>query len=320
MILSLCRDITERKRAEQALREAHDQLERRVQERTAELQAANRSLSESEARLRLALDASNAGAWSWDAATHTSGWDDRYHEMYGFDPQRPRSFDAWITRVHPEDRQGLVARIQKLQEPGAASSWNQEFRVLHPVKGERWMAGLGSIERDEAGRALRFSGINLDITERKHMVQALRESEAKYRRLHESMTDASVVVDMTGRIMEFNPAYQAMLGYTADELGQLTYVDLTPEKWHALRGADSRRADPPRGYSEVYEKEYRRKDGTVFPVELRTFLLRGADDQPAGMWAIVRDITRRKQTEEALREARDTLEARVQERTADCWR
>ena len=59
-------------------------------ERTAELQAANKALSESEARLRLALDASNAGTWSWDAATNTSAWDDRYHEMYGLGSARPQ--------------------------------------------------------------------------------------------------------------------------------------------------------------------------------------------------------------------------------------
>jgi PAS domain S-box-containing protein len=73
----------------------------------------------------------------------------------------------------------------------------------------------------------------------------------------------------------------------------------------------------PRGYSDVYEKEYRRKSGTIFPVELRAFLTRDADGQPAMMWAIVRDITRRKLAEKALRDASDTLEARVKERTAE---
>jgi PAS domain S-box-containing protein len=566
-------EITERKQAETALREANDKLEQRVRERTTELQLANKALSESEARLQLALDASDAGTWSWDATTNTSQWDDRYHKMYGLDPAVPRSFEAWITRVHPVDRQRLVAQIQKLQEHGADSSWDEEFRVLHPVKGERWMAGLGRIDRDEAGRAVCLSGINLDITERKraaealrsqlayietiyqnvpvglcvvdldfryvrinerlaamngipveqhlgrtmrevvphlaqaveavcrqviatgqpvlhlevdgvtdaqpgvrrtwvsswvplkqadgrvigvsllveevtarkhaeeaqraqleyietiyqtapvglcaldadfrylrinevlaamngkpvaehigrtvremvphladgtetvcrqvlatgqpvlglelegatdarqgirrswvtHWVplkqadgrasgisvlveevterkrieQALRESEVKYRRLFESMTDAFVQVDMTGRIIEFNPAYQAMLGYAAEELGQLTFSGLTPEKWHAFEAQIVAEQILARGYSDVYEKEYRRKDGTVFPAELRTFLLRNTAGQPTGMWAIVRDISRRKQTEKALREAWDQLEARVQERTAE---
>ena len=101
-------------------------------------------------------------------------------------------------------------------------------------------------------------------------------------------------VDMAGRITEFNPAYQALLGYTAEELRQKTYVDLTPQKWHAIEARIVTEQISRAGYSEVYEKEYRRKDGTIFPVELRTFLIRDANGQPAAMWAIVRDITERK--------------------------
>ena len=146
---------------------------------------------------------------------------------------------------------------------------------------------------------------------------ALRESEGKYRRLHESMTDAFVSVDMAGRITEFNPAYQALLGYTAEELRQKTYVDLTPQKWHAFEARVVTEQVLLRGYSEVYEKEYRRKDGTIFPVELRAFLIQDANGQPTAMWAIVRDITERKMAEQALCEVNDQLERRVQERTAE---
>jgi len=146
-------------------------------------------------------------------------------------------------------------------------------------------------------------GFNIDITERKQTEEALRESETKYRRLHESMTDAFVSVDMAGRILEFNTAYHAMLGYSADELRRLTYVDLTPEKWRSFETRIVAEQILPRGHSDVYEKEYRRKDGTIFPVELRTFLLCDDKGQPAVMWAIVRDITERKQAETALQES-----------------
>ncbi|MCX6922680.1 MAG: PAS domain S-box protein, partial [Verrucomicrobia bacterium] len=219
--------------------------------------------------------------------------------------------------MHPEDREGLLATIQRLRQPGAGDTWNEEFRALHPVKGERWMVGLGHIERNQSGQAVHFAGINLDLTERKQMEQALRASEEKYRRLHESMTDAFVSVAMDGRITDSNPAYRAMLGYTTKDLSQLTYANLTPEKWHVFEARLVAEQILPHGHSEVYEKEYRRKDGTVFPVELRTFLLHDASEQPAGMWAIVRDITERKRAEQALREAHDLLEARVRERTAD---
>jgi PAS domain-containing protein len=62
-----------------------------------------------------------------------------------------------------------------------------------------------------------------------------------------------------------------------------------------------------RGHSDVYEKEYLRKDGTVFPVEVRTFLIRNEAGKPAGMWAIVRDITERKRMEGELRSTKDYL-------------
>jgi len=133
--------------------------------------------------------------------------------------------------------------------------------------------------------------------------QALQESEGKYRRLHESMMDAFVSVDMTGRIQEFNRAFQGMLGYSETDLKQMRHTDLTPEKWHAFESEIVREQIIPRGYSNIYEKEYRKKDGTIFPVELRTILIHGAFGQPCGMWAIIRDITARKRAEELLAES-----------------
>jgi len=139
-----------------------------------------------------------------------------------------------------------------------------------------------------------------DISERKRAELVLAESEAKYRRLHESMTDAFVMVDMAGHIMESNRAYQEMLGYTPEELIWLTYAQVTPEKWHAEEARIVAERILVQGYSDVYEKEYIHKDGHVFPVELRTFLLRGELDMPSAMWSIVRDITERKRVENEL--------------------
>ncbi len=140
-----------------------------------------------------------------------------------------------------------------------------------------------------------------NITGRLKAEEMLRQSEQKYRGLYESMMDAFVSVDMSGRIREFNLAYQQLLGYSEEELRRLTHMDVTPERWHAFEAQIVRDQVLPRGYSDVYEKEYRRKDGTVFPVELHTSLLRDEGGEPAGMSALVRDITERKHTEGALR-------------------
>ncbi|MDG4595314.1 MAG: PAS domain S-box protein [Candidatus Contendobacter sp.] len=139
-----------------------------------------------------------------------------------------------------------------------------------------------------------------DISERVRAEEALQQSEIKYRHLYESMRDAFSSCSMAGYLQEFNHAFQAMVGYSAEELRQLSYRDLTPEKWHAFEASIIEKQVLGLGYSDVYEKEYRRKDGTVFPVELRTFLLRDAANRPTGMWAIVRDITERKEAGKAL--------------------
>ncbi|MBF0479494.1 MAG: PAS domain S-box protein [Candidatus Omnitrophica bacterium] len=162
-----------------------------------------------------------------------------------------------------------------------------------------------------------LEGSIIDITERKGVENALRESEEKYRRLHESMTDAFVSVNMEGRIQEANRAYQEMLGYSEKELKELTYFDLTPEKWHELEVQITKDQIIPRGYSDVFEKEYQHKDGTIFPVELCIYLVRDHQGQPVRMWGIVRDITERKRAEDSLRQINEELETKVNDRTKE---
>lgn len=138
--------------------------------------------------------------------------------------------------------------------------------------------------------------------------QTLRQSEARYRRLYESLRDAFVQVDMAGKIMEFNTTFQEMQGYTPEELRQLTYRDLTPAKWHAFEADIVAKQVLPLGASSVYEKEYIRKDGTILPVELRTFLLTDETGAPSAMSAIIRDISERKRAEEAIKLAEFSIE------------
>lgn len=155
--------------------------------------------------------------------------------------------------------------------------------------------------RGSAGRIVNYVAAKRDITEYNETELALQESKSKYRLLSDNIRDAFIMVDMAGRILESNQAYQDMLGYTEDELLNLTYVDLTPPRWHELESKIVAEQVLICGYSTVYEKEYRRKNGTVFPIELRTVLRKSADGKPVSMWAIVRDITERRRTEEALR-------------------
>ena len=153
----------------------------------------------------------------------------------------------------------------------------------------------------------------------KQAAEARRNSESRYRQLHQSMRDAYAVVDLESRITECNTAFTDMLGYSAAEIHRLTYEDITPEQWHEHEAKIIRDQVFTRGYSDVYEKEYRRKDGTVFPIELRTFLMRDESGNPAGMWAIIRDITRRKRSEAALRHREALLSSMIENMPVDFW-
>jgi PAS domain S-box-containing protein len=199
-------------------------------------------------------------------------------------------------------------------------AWTADYRIRTRQGEERWVGCAAVDTRDDQGNSLVSIGLFMDITERKRAEEALRESEQKYRLLHDSMMDAFVQTSMDGRIREFNRAYREMLGYTGDELRSLTYMDLTPSKWHEMEARIVREQIIPQGHSDVYEKEYKKKDGTVFPVELRVFLIRNSQGQPASMWAIVRDISDRKKVENLLRQAREDLERRVAERTTELAR
>jgi PAS domain S-box-containing protein len=162
--------------------------------------------------------------------------------------------------------------------------------------------------KDKDGKFLFYEGTVEDITKRKKMEVELQVSENKYRRLHESMMDGFALVDMQGEILDFNESFQKMLGYNADELKKLSYSDITPHKWHEYEQKIVIEQILKFGYSDVYEKEYRKKDGTIIQIELRTFLLKNEAGENEGMWGIIRDISERKHAEEALQESKQIIQ------------
>lgn len=182
-----------------------------------------------------------------------------------------------------------------------------EYEIVDQQGRSRWIAQSNTALRDVTGKLVAIEGICRDETEQKRVEQRLRESEELYRSLYESMIDAFVVDDLDGYIVECNRTYQEMLGYSLNELRHLTYLDLTPARWHQMEAEIVRDQLQVRGYTDIYEKEYRRKDGVIIPVEIRAFLRRGSDGQTIGGWAIVRDISARKATERELRQSRELL-------------
>lgn len=136
-----------------------------------------------------------------------------------------------------------------------------------------------------------------EIQERLLAEERLTASEKRYRALYESSRDGYAGVDMEGRVVESNSTFQDMLGYTGEELSGKTYKEITPVKWHEMESRIIEKQVMVRGYSNLYEKEYIRKDGSVFPIEIRVHLLKDESGTPKGLWAYVRDVTERKKDE-----------------------
>jgi PAS domain S-box-containing protein len=160
--------------------------------------------------------------------------------------------------------------------------------------------------------------IIVDITDRKRAMEALRESEVRYRTLFQTSTDGIATASMNGAIQETNPAFQRMLGYEEEELRDKPIQDITPEKWHDLEAEaiQGLLEEAGSGHGEL-EKEYIRKDGTTICVSVSGTLVRDKNGNPEKLVAFVRDITERKRAEQELRTYQELLEERVEERTVE---
>ncbi len=224
-------------------------------------------------------------------------WSQGAEQTYGWSKQAAKGQVTYVLL----DTRFPVSREAMDQALTNTGRWEGELNHRRRDGRRVLVASRQVIHQDEPSQTLQVMEINRDITELKQTEAELLNSEAKYRTLYESMTDAMVKVDMTGRIIDSNPAYQELTGYSAAELANLTYQELTPPRWHDLEARLIAGQILPTGSSEPYQKEYRRKDGTLVPIELRTFLLRDDQGQPAAMWAIIRDISERKQAEERMR-------------------
>jgi PAS domain S-box-containing protein len=231
-------------------------------------------------------------------------------KMTGYSPEELQN-KKWQDITHPDDIELTNNEINTLLS-GEKSSVRFVKRYINKNGSVIWSDVGSALRRDNSGNLLYYITAVNDISDRVNAENALRKSEKKYRALHESMMDGFVSVDLNGKILESNVIYRNMLGYNETELAELTYVNLTPEKWHSFEKEIVETQILKRGYSDIYQKEYIRKDGTIFPVELHTVLVRDDDGNPSMMWAIARDITERLKDE-----AKRTLFSSVLEKSVN---
>ena len=156
------------------------ELEHRVAERTAELEASTDRLRQSEQRRTLALAAGHMGSWECDLSTGVQTWDEGQHRIFGTDPARfMPTADAMYAMLHADDREPLRRLTAAAAEAGQA--YDMEFRIHRPSGEIRWCAIGAAPTIDASGRAVQISGVTYDLTEQKATETALRESEERLR-------------------------------------------------------------------------------------------------------------------------------------------
>ena len=156
-----------------------------------------------------------------------------------------------------------------------------------------------------------YRDLQSEVSVRKQAEETLKESEEKYRTLFETSPDGIFTTELNGKILEANKAFQDMLGYTLEELQKIAHQKITPPKWHheVTKRIKSTIA---KGY-DTFEKEYIRKDDTVFPVALTGWIIKDKQRKPKRLGMFVRDITERKRAEEELKKSYQKLQSLLEE-------
>jgi len=161
---------------------------------------------------------------------------------------------------------------------------------------------------NDEGEVVRTAVFSVDVTDQADMHRRLKESEARYRTQFETSVDGIVFSDMSGVILDCNEAYAQMLGYEVDELIGADVWSLTPREWQQVDRDIIDNQLIPTGRSDTYEKQYRRKDGSLVPVSLRVWMVLDEEGKPTGSWGRVEDLSEKKQYEDFIRQTIIRLE------------
>jgi PAS domain S-box-containing protein len=156
-------------RKSRQLEQLNAELERRVADRTAELERSNRQLQQSEERRNLALAAGKMGSWDWHLARGDCVWDEGQRRIFGVDPDFEATLPTLRKLVHREDWSMLYQALKHARRD--AGSRQVEFRICRPDGGVGWCLGTVAASTDAANRIARVSGVTIDITDRKEAEQ-----------------------------------------------------------------------------------------------------------------------------------------------------
>ncbi|MBS3953311.1 MAG: PAS domain S-box protein [Methylomicrobium sp.] len=285
---------------------------KQAEHRAVEFEKEADALRRESAWLNLALSSSHSGTWEWVPETEEHHWSPAIWNLFGLDKEtQVPGFAVWEAIVDPQDRPRVT---QKIREAVIANQdFLDEYRIT--VSGEqRWLYLRGRAVRTNPAHPLRYLGIVMDITERKHAEAALREREEVMSAIVSQAGDAIELTDLqTFRFVEFNDASCTLLGYSREEYTQLTVFDiqaeLSSEKIRALM------ASSPTGQELRFETKHRRKDGNLIDVHVSMRLIELRERRYCvAIWG---DISERKQLEARMRFAETRYRAMIDQAAPD---
>ncbi|WP_137863526.1 MULTISPECIES: PAS domain S-box protein [unclassified Sphingomonas] len=269
------------------------------------------ALRKSEETLRLATEAAGMATWELDLETMEGAWSPNRFDLLGIArrPEARGTFDEWIARVHPDDRE--MVRDAALRCFTAGAPYTIEYRILRADDGaERWLQSHGSRIDYGDSRPSRFVGVSLDVTDRKRAEDQLRASEARFRTIFEQANDFLITTTLDNRVTSVNPAVVEAIGYREDEILGRSIRDFMDEDQFAI-GMEAFNRKLQHGGSTRLTLKLRARDGRELIWEVNSRLSLDEQGRPVALHAIGRDMTEAKRAEAHLRLLIDELNHRV---------
>lgn len=255
-------------------------------------------------RFQLAAAAVNCLIYDWDIQKNTVDRTEGLTRILGYSQDEAEAtHEWWKEQIHLEDRDCLGKYFHTIS--ANQNHYAAEYRVRHKNNQYLHVLDQGVITRDACGQPVRAVGSTTDISDRKHAEVALRQSEAKFRRIVESNVVGIYFGDFNGRIYEANDAFLDLFGYTRRELeaGSIRWDWMTPPEYQDLDRQKIQELQIS-GVCTPFEKEYCRKDGTRVPILLGIACIEGQEEKGYSV-CFVLDLTQRKRAEAALRESEE---------------
>lgn len=261
------------------------------------------NLKKAEQHFEAAMEAAEmVGTWNWDIRTDLIFSDARYGTLFSVDPEKRKEgsmFSEYLQVIHPDD----LDRVNKAIEHSLKTKekFYQEYRVIQKDGNVKWVLDIGRCFFDDQEQPVNFSGVVMDITDRKQMENALKESQSTFSSIFNQTTVGMAQTDLEGKFILVNDRYCEIVGRSKEELYQLTLFDITladdlEENRHLLENLLKH------GTPFKLEKRYVRPDDSLVWVHIDVSTVKDKDGNPK-ILGVCQDISERKYSEEAIKES-----------------